>query len=194
MKKWSILLLLVLSFVLTACGANKSTDLDASKSNASSDESVQQQKPSKDTTTEPTTTYFESDEVVNKFFADYNAFAEITIPASEIEKGNIRTKALVYMDDLSLEVINAEVFLSISMSTSVDNENGKLYSVFRDTLKTVQKGLAEEDIQSVWNAVHETGYVTEGYNLNGISITYIPSMELSWGTSDLRVDLNIPLN
>lgn len=194
MKKWSILLLLVLSFVLTACGASKSTDLDASRSNANSDETVQQQKPSKDTTTEPTTTYFESDEVVNKFFADYNAFAEITIPAGEIEKGNIRTKALVYMDDLSLEVINAEEFLAISMSTSVDNENGKLYSVFRDTLKTVQKELAEEDIQSAWNTVHDTGYITEGYNLNGISITYIPSMELSWGTSDLRVDLNILLN
>ena len=66
-------MLLVLSFVLTACGASKSTDLDASRSNANSDETVQQQKPSKDTTTEPTTTYFESDEVVNKFFADYNA-------------------------------------------------------------------------------------------------------------------------
>ena len=93
-----------------------------------------------------------------------------------------------------MEVINAEEFLAISMSTSVDNENGKLYSVFRDTLKTVQKELAEEDIQSAWNTVHDTGYITEGYNLNGISITYIPSMELSWGTSDLRVDLNIPLN
>lgn len=177
MKKWIILLLLTLSFVLTACGANKSTELD---------ENAQQQKPSQEATSESTVTYFESDDVVNKFFTDYNSFAEVTIPANEIEKGNIRTKALVYMDDLSLEVINAKDFLAISMSASADNENGKLYSVFRDALKAVQKELAEEDIQSAWNAIHKTAYITEDYNLNGISVTYIPSV--------LRIDLNVPLN
>ena len=40
---------------------------------------------------------------MDKFFTDYNAIAEVPIPADEIEKGNIRTKALVYIDDLSLE-------------------------------------------------------------------------------------------
>ena len=137
--------------------------------------------------------YFESDEVVDKFFTDYNAIAEVVIHAEEIEKGNIRTKALVYIDDLSLEIINATDFLFVSMSSSVENENTKLYAVFRDTIKAIREDIVEEDIQSAWNAIHESGYLVEDYDFNGISITYVPFKELSVGTSNLRVDLEFPL-
>lgn len=137
--------------------------------------------------------FFKTDEIVNKFFSDYDAVAEITIPVEEIEKGNIRTKALVYIDDLSLEIINAGDFLAVSMSSSVENENTKLYAIFRDTIKAMRDDIVEEDILSAWDAIHASGYLVDNYDFDGINITYVPAKELSGGTFGLRVDMEFPL-
>lgn len=187
MRKISLLLILAILVTFSACGKeNKTSSFGVSDipEESSSIESNQQSEP----------LYFESDSVVDKFFSDYNAIAEIEIPAEEIEKGNIRTKALVYIDDLSLEVINANDFLSISMSSSTENESTTLYALFRDSIRAMRADTTDAEILSTWNAIHESGYLSEGYVLNDIAIKYIPSKELSWGTSDLRIDLEIPLN
>ena len=203
MKKSCLLLILSLCLILSACGGNSDTPTNAEESNVSNN-SVVEETPNIEETPKvednqkqeevtPEPLYFESDEIVDKFFTDYNAIAEVVIPAEEIEKGNIRTKALVYIDDLSLEIINASDFLSVSMSSSVENESTTLFAIFRDTIKAMSADTADEDIQSAWNAIHESGYLVEDYDFNGVSITYVPSKELSWGTSDLRVDLEFPL-
>lgn len=205
MKKFYLLLILSLCLILSACGGNSDTPTNAEESNVPNnvvveetpniEESpkVEDNQQQEEVTSNPKPLYFESDEIVDKFFTDYNAIAEVIIPAEEIEKGNIRTKALVYIDDLSLEIINASDFLSISMSSSVENEATTLYAIFRDTIKVMNSDTTDEDIQSAWNAIHESGYLVEDYDFNGVSITYVPSKELSWGTSDLRVDLEFPL-
>lgn len=205
MKKFYLLLILSLCLILSACGGNSDTPTNAEESNVPNnvvveetpniEESpkVEDNQQQEEVTSNPKPLYFESDEIVDKFFTDYNAIAEEIIPAEEIEKGNIRTKALVYIDDLSLEIINASDFLSISMSSSVENEATTLYAIFRDTIKVMNSDTTDEDIQSAWNAIHESGYLVEDYDFNGVSITYVPSKELSWGTSDLRVDLEFPL-
>lgn len=205
MKKFCLLLILSLCFILSACGGNSDTPANAEESNVP-DSAVAEETPNieetpkvednqqqEEVTSSPEPFYFESDEIVNKFFTDYNTIAEVVIPAEEIEKGNIRTKALVYIDDLSLEIINASDFLSVSMSSFVENEATTLYAIFRDTIKAMNSDTTDEDIQFAWNAIHESGYPVEDYDFNGVSITYVPSKELSWGTSDLRVDLEFPL-
>ena len=137
-KKFALVIVISLCLLLTACGGNTNAPSDTPSSNmadsteipdtAENDTDIQtEDKP----TSESAPLYFESDETVDKFFTDYNAIAEVPIPADEIEKGNIRTKALVYIDDLSLEIINAPDSLSISMSSSVENEQTLLYSVFK---------------------------------------------------------------
>ena len=205
MKKFCLLLILSLCLILSACGGNSDTPTNAEEPNVPNSAvvegtpdieetiEVEDNQQQEEVTPDPEPLYFESDEIVDKFFTDYNAIAEVVIPAEEIEKGNIRTKALVYIDDLSLEIINASDFLSVSMSSSVENEATTLYAIFRDTIKAMSADTADEDIQSVWNAIHESGYLVEDYDFNGVSITYVPSKELSWGTSDLRVDLEFPL-
>ena len=204
MKKFYLLLILSLCLILSACGGNADTPNNGEELNAS-DNVIVEETPNIEETpnvedsqqeevvTDPEPIYFESDEVVDKFFTDYNAIAEVVIPVEEIEKGNIRTKALVYIDDLSLEIINASDFLSVSMSSSVENEATTLYAIFRDTIKAMSADTADEDIQSAWNTIHESGYLVEDYDFNGVNITYVPSKELSWGTSNLRVDLEFPL-
>lgn len=204
MKKFYLLLILSLCLILSACGGNSDTPTNAEEPNIPNSAVVEgtpnieetpevEDSQQEEVVTDPEPIYFESDEVVDKFFTDYNAIAEVVIPVEEIEKGNIRTKALVYIDDLSLEIINASDFLSVSMSSSVENEATTLYAIFRDTIKAMSADTADEDIQSAWNAIHESGYLVEDYDFNGVSITYVPSKELSWGTSDLRVDLEFPL-
>lgn len=203
MKKFYLLLTLSLCLVLSACGGNTDTPTNMETPTSSDNSIVEETQNSEETPKAednqqqeevmPEPMYFESDEVVDKFFTDYNAIAEVPIPVEEIEKGNIKTKALVYIDDLSLEIINAKDFLSVSMSSSVENEETKLYSVFRDTIKAMMADTADEDIQSAWDAIHESGYLVENYDFNGVSITYVPSKELSWGTSNLRVDLEFSL-
>lgn len=198
MKKFYLFLILTLCLTLSACNGNADTYTNADESNVSDNVIIEETLNIDDNQhnkvdADPMPLFFESDEVVDKFFTSYNAIAEVVIPAEEIEKGNIRTKALVYIDDLSLEVINASDFLSISMSSSADNENTKLYAMFRDTIKAVNADTADEDIQSAWDAIRKSGFLVEDYDFNGVSITYVPSKQLSWGTSDMRVDMEFPL-
>lgn len=205
MKNCYLLLPLSLCLVLSACGGNTDAPTNIETPAVSNNSIVEEKQNSEGTSktkdgqqqeevvVTPEPMYFESDEVVNKFFTDYNAIAEVPIPMEGIEKGNIKTKALVYIDDLGLEIVNAKDFLSVSMSSSFENMETKLYSVFRDSIKSMIADIKDEDIQSAWDAIHESRYLVDGYDFNGVSITYMPSKELSWGTSDLRVDLEFPL-
>lgn len=194
-KKFALVIVISLCLLLTACGGSTNAPSDTTSSNmadsteipdaAENDADIQTED---EPTSESAPLYFESDETVDKFFTDYNAIAEVPIPADEIEKGNIRTKALVYIDDLSLEIINAPDSLSISMSSSVENEQTLLYSVFRDSILAVRAEVTEDEIKSAWDTIHESGPV----DLNEIHIFYSAPTELSWGTTDLRIDLDIP--
>lgn len=177
MRKTAPLIILTLSlcFVLSACSGNNPPPND-SDTNPSSEKTA--------------TVYFESDEVVNSFFSDYNEISEIPIPSDKIEKGSIKTKALVYIDDLDMEVINARDVLSISISTSPENEDSNLYAIFRDVIKGVDSTIPDDSIQSTWDALHETGYLVSDYDFDGITISYIPC-SLS---SQPRIDLQFPMD
>lgn len=164
MKKIYIFLFLSLCVCIYACGGNANTQV--SKDLSSDTESVM---------------FFESDEVVNKLFADYNEISEVKIPAEEIQKGNIRTKALVYMDEFSLEVINAPDFLSISIGFSDESNDNVLYAVFRDIIKVTRTDVTEDSIQSVWKELHEVRVIKEPV-FGDVSISIYSQ----------RIDLKIP--
>ena len=193
----SVLLSLVLALSLFSACSGESESVhsqkteNATETNTPKEEEITTPEPE---TEDPKNKFFESDEVVNNFFTDYNAIAEYEIPSDTIKKGNIKTKALVYIDDLHLEIINAKDFLSVSMGSDVENEETKLYSVFRDTIKSMRAEIEEDSIKSAWDSIHESGYLVEDYAFNDILITYVPYKELSKGHSNLRVDLKIPLN
>lgn len=139
--------------------------------------------------------YFESDNLVNAFFEKYNAVSSNPIDVSDIEKGNIDTKALVYSDMFSMEVVNSNRgFLSVSISTDPESEETTLYNLFCDCIKAMNETLSSEDIGAAWDTLHETGCMVEGYDLDGIGIDYIPFVELSSGHSDLCINFIFPIN
>lgn len=143
-------------------------------------------------TEKPKVVFFDSDEVVNDFLIAYNSTAEITIPIEEVEHGNIKTKALVYMDDLYFEIIHVENpyeedadYLSLKIGSDPENEETKLRSVFRDVIAASRPEIGEEDVASAWEEIRATGYMVEDYAMKDMTITYIPHK---------RIDIKIPLN
>ena len=180
MKKVLLIALICSIFVLSAC------------------ENYSVEKPVVDSLSTTTTTavkrkYFESNATVNDFFVRYNETAANKIDATSIKKGNIKTKALVYTEQFDLEVINTgtdEVFVSIQ--TSFENEQSVLYAVFRDSIMATTS-LDDSAVLNMWNKIHESGYMVSDYEANGITMTYVPSKELSWGRNDPRVDLTLTI-
>ena len=197
MKKIQLLVLVMcMAFALLACGTSTGT-ANAPSTPAASNQNTKQDENTIQNTTAPETVpaikYFESDIVVNDFFAKYNTIATTAIEIDAIEKGNIKTKALVYTDSFNLEVINVNNGeLHISIETEPADENTVMFSVFHDCIKAMST-LSDDEISNAWSAIHETGYMIEDYNINGILITYVPSKELSWGVNNPRVDLMIPV-
>lgn len=203
MKKIIIFMLIgCLGLSLVACGdssenTTNTTETISDTTNTKSDENNVEEIPNDEISNqepEATLYYFKSDSTVNNFFTQYNAISENSISADEIKKGNIRTKALVYKDEFSLEVINVnDETLAISIGAKPENEETVLFTEFSNCIKATNTTISDDEIISAWKAIHETGYMIEGYDFNGITITYIPSKELSWGTNNPRVDLTIPI-
>ena len=137
--------------------------------------------------------FFESDETIDSFFVDYNKIAAIQFDADSIERGNIKTKALVYIDDFFCEVVNAKGSLSVSIGSDPENEETMLYPAFRDIFLSARPAVSEEEVVSAWESIRESGYLVEGYEFLDCTITYVPSKKLSYGLSDPRIDITIPL-
>ncbi len=174
---------------------DKSDNKDSSETNTETTESVSTvtEASESETETEESLAYFESNETVNNFFVRYNEIAENKVENTDIKKGNIDTKALVYKDSFSFEVIATNDILYLSIGSEPDFENDVMYAVFRDSIKAMFSDMADEQIDEAWSGIHETGFMVEGYELDNIKIGYVPYKELSQGHSNLRIDLEIPI-
>lgn len=181
MKKIILITILILSVLFSLFGC--------------SSQNITQTPPNVETTEEKTEMlYFKYDDAVNNFFEKYNSVTDVPIKSTEIKKGNINTKALVYIDDFSMEVLNTKQnSLVISVSDDYKNENTNLHNVFINCIKAMTNDLSSNEIEDAWNEIHSTGYMVENYDFNGIQITYVPYKELSSGHSDLRIDLTFSI-
>lgn len=94
-------------------------------------------------------TYFESNERVDKFFSDYNSFAEITITSDMIERGNIRTKANVYIDTISITIMDVDGCISIRFDAKPEDD---AYSFFRDFVLVLNPSLDKSEIFNAWES------------------------------------------
>lgn len=149
---------------LTACGASELQPAESVASTASSVKAKVQEKP-----------FFESDTKVNWVITDYNEIAEYPFRRSQIEKGNVKTKAIIKAENLYIEVINSEAGMSISIEDK-DEEEESLYPVFRDMLRVLDKSVLEEMIEQAWKDIQK-----DKYEINYGSTTLLPSYEVKEG-------------
>lgn len=195
MKK-KVLLIVILCVALgvlgTACSKDDSgmetPEVDSSLSSSVEEESEEP------VPEEPKLEYFETDSVINEFFVQYNSVSDNPINASDITGSIIRSKAFVNFEGCSMEVDNATDFFSVSISTAPEDEDTLLHEVFTACVKAMNSNISNEELDTAWSDIHETGYMVEEYEfVNGIVIDYIPYKELSQGHSNLRIDLTFPL-
>lgn len=140
----------------------------------SSAQSVEPNVSSTEQTEETSITYFESDKGLNRFFINYNEFAECPFDPEQIKQGNVRTKALVSTGDFYIELVNSRDGLYILIDDGSE-ESANLYFVFRDFLKVMDDSLSDEQIEQAWNDIKEigTGYMYDGsYTLNKLKMNY----------------------
>ncbi len=115
--------------------------------------------------------YFESDEVINNFFEKYNSIAKVKINKNEIQKGNVKTKALFGVENAWCEIINVEnssesvskTYIHISVSSTDKKEIDKEF-VF-NLLKTTNEKYTKEEFSKFWNTLSKEKYNIK-YSIN----------------------------
>lgn len=148
--------------------------------------------------TEETTNRFKSldedDELVRKFIREYNALPGICI--TNVERGNIRTKSHGSSNGCWVEIINAndaaaEAFcVSINGGNDEDSES-RMFSVFKPAVKILDPTLEDEDIDAAITELTESTSIIENYVLgDNITLTYVPSREVSYGKTKCRIDIS----
>lgn len=160
-----------------------------------STQTTEEKSPTEVTSEKDSYTYFPSDSLVDSFFQKYNQLTDRPIQKDEIKEGNISTKALVYYDSYSMEVINSRNgFLSVSIGADPDEEYKGFKKMFINCIKALREDLTSDEIEDAWDGMHESGHLTEDYDLNDLDISYMPYQELSQGHSDLRIDIMSPIS
>ena len=138
-------------------------------------------------------TKYADDDIVNQFITDYNSISLYEM--TDISKGNIKTKYFGYTNDCYIEMLNATNAATDSFCVSINGGNNaeateKMFAVFPDFIHTLDTSITDEQIQQAIDDFRTNNVLSEGYRLgNSISITFVPNVELSKGTSSSRIDL-----
>lgn len=189
---WIIYILIMLS----GSSDNKTTNTNSNSSEIVStdqDEAENIEDESKADETILEEKFYEEDDVVNYFITDYNSKEEVKI--TDIKKGNIRQKAYAYIGDVYIEMLDsysaaAENYnMSIYGGNTVE-ETDAMFEVFRKVAKVLDQDLTEEQIDEVVSSWRNGDVLVEDGMLGELTITYVPSKELSTGRNDSRIDIS----
>lgn len=144
----------------------------------------------------PEEKFYAGDDVVNYFIADYNSKEEIKI--TNIEKGNIRQKAYAYIGDVYIEMLDSYGAYAENYNMSIYGGNtaeatDDMFDVFRKVAKVLEPNLTENQIDEAVSSWRSSDVLVEDGTLGELTITYVPSKELSTGRNDSRIDVSSPV-
>lgn len=147
-----------------------------------------------DNQTEDNTVSYAEDEVVNRFILEFNELSPFEI--TDISKGNIRTKYFGYANGRYLEIINAndagaEAFCLTINGGQEDADKQSMYEVFREAVKVLDPSITDDMIDAAIAEFNNKDVLIEGCVLGeGITITFVPIKELSYGITSCRIDIS----
>lgn len=137
-----------------------------------------------DPTVEPMEKLFDSDEIVNSFLTKYNEVAEYPFSADEIERGNLRNKAIISTGALYINIWGLDLKNGISITIEdKDEPSEEFFPTFRDCLKAIDESVTDEQAAECWKElqsmnysvdINDTGMETP-YIVNGIRTGYLHS-------------------
>lgn len=208
--KYGIIAIAWLLFFVIGMSGNSETDVPQTDTPPSYNETVQGDQETDNTTdvtidttddsttdtsdTETAPIVYAEDEVVNRFITEFNnnSVYEIT----DISKGNIRTKYFGYANGRYLEMINAngagaEAFCLTINGGQEASDKQTMYEVFREAVKILEPSITDEMIDTALAEFDNKDVLIEGYVLgDSITVTYIPTKELSYGKTSCRIDIS----
>ena len=197
--KYGIIAVAWLLFFVIGMSGNSETDVPQTDTPPSYNETVDNVDNSEDNTTDTSDTevapiIYAEDEVVNRFITEFNNNTAYEI--TDISKGNIRTKYFGYANGRYLEMINAngagaEAFcLNISGGQEATDKQ-TMYEVFREAVKILDPSITDEMIDTALAEFDNKDALIEGYVLgDSITVTYVPTKELSYGKNPCRIDIS----
>lgn len=140
--------------------------------------------------------FYEGDDVVNCFITDYNSKEEVKI--TDIKKGNIRQKAYAYIGDVYIEMLDSYSAAAENYNMSIyggntDEATDAMFEVFKKVANVLDPNLTEEQIEEAVSSWRSGDVLVENGTLGELTITYVPSKELSTGRNDSRIDVSSPV-
>lgn len=193
MKKINTLLL-SLTFLLTLVGCGKETNNTSETPDVTTTESFDTTKIESPETTEIISITYAEDEVVNRFITEFNNNS--TYEITNISKGNISTKYFGYANGRYLEMINANNSGAAAFCLTINggqeaSDKQTMYEVFSEAIKVLDPLITNEMINTALAEFDNKDVLIEGYTLgDSITITYVPTKELSYGKTSCRLDVS----
>lgn len=151
-------------------------------------------------------TLFESNDTVNRFLISYNEVADNKLKKSEIERGNIDTKALIYMEDYSFEIIYVdslyyesfenEPVLTIDISAKFDADQEGYFELFKNTMIALGLNQSVEELRELFENVlsmNSVGLDVESIEVDKIRIEHVNSGKMGNWNTDQRIEIYAPI-
>lgn len=197
--KYGIIAAAWVLFLIIGMAGNSETDVPQTDTPPSHTENVQGDQTTENngaTSTDGTeeTVIYAEDKVVNRFITEFNQNSAYEI--TDISKGNIRTKYFGYANGRYLEMINAngagaEAFCLTINGGQEATDKQTMYEVFREAVKILDPSITDEMIDTALAEFDNKDVLIEGYVLgDSITVTYVPTKELSYGKNSCRIDIS----
>lgn len=169
--------------LLSACGNDSKATMSITKT------------PIPSPTPQPTqkAVYYENDLVIDHFIDDYNKKNDTKI--SDVTQGNISQKAYAFIGNVYIEILNAYPADAERFSVSVfggttSQETEEMFNTFKSISKILDPELSDEEIDNEIGSLKANDVLAENVSLGNLTVTYVPSKELSYGNNSSRIDVS----
>lgn len=198
-------LLVVAVVVLILMGMLINGQLASNGSQAASNQSSsEQQEPASETTANSSSDVNPSNEVVentssdtdiiNQFLQAYNATS--SSPIEDIRPGNTSKKFYGHTYGRYTEILyGADGALHITVSADKDYPSmGDLQEAFCDIATCLDSALSSDEVLTAYDALLAEDHLAEDVELGILKVTWVPTKELSSGTSVGHLEISVPVD
>ena len=136
--------------------------------------------------------FFKGDEVINHFIADFNSTYDVQI--TDIQETN-SFKTYGYIGNVYVQLRDSYDAAANNYNMSIfggntDEKTEAMFDAFRKVAKVLDKKLADEQIETAIATWKSGDDIIEDTTLGELTITYVPSVEMSYGRNDSRIDVS----
>lgn len=141
---------------------------------------------------------YADDIVINNFIRDFKTVSSYEL--TNVQKGNIRTKYFVNINGQYCQLLNAtdseaNYFEIIINGGKQKDDVDKIIDVYKEVIKTLDSTIMESQIDDTVSTYISSQNVSTTFNINDkIIVKFYPSISLSYGNSDCRIEITTNYN